>query len=618
VNIRPLPLPDSENKAPSIKYVWLLNLIPYLGLGYFYAVGPQAFVLVMFFIIFEVLLGSPTHLVFIYLILSVLGTAKIITKDRSTRSKLAQDHLRQELVSRELGTQIPMGQSSEFSLPTLEMKAKRAELTLKKMSANDNEESKQATDTDPFSAPSAVPAGSPPVKTETSLSNISESALSAESTASLPSSSNGSLDYSQINNSFVDSIVSNATSAATLGASAGTLEVEQMLNQEAASNAADLSIAQAGASLNSSVLDEAAVKVLLKQSDDSTDLAGAPYPVPKVSGQIAPSNSYVPAASSQYSASPADALDSNARALDISVPEVSSQWTNADASVPEVSSQWNNADTSVPEVSSQWNNAAAGVPDMNTQLQNAETNVPEVSSQWNNAETSVPDMNTQLQNAETNVPEVSSQWNTAETSVPDMNTQLQNAETNVPEVSSQWNKAETSVPDMNTQLQNAETNVPEVSSQWNKAETSVSDMNTQLQNAETNVPEISSQWTDAEASVPEVSTQWKSPEFSCPDGSTKWDGQMSALPDVVSQLANSDQTIPDVGSQLAPSSSNVPSLGDFASPKFSFSFEDHLNTSFLPADPAAQSAATVANCPKCGAVKNESFSFCLACGQAFE
>ena len=534
MNIRPLPLPDSENKAPSIKYVWLLNLIPYLGLGYFYAVGPQAFVLVMFFIIFEVLLGSPTHLVFIYLILSVLGTAKIITKDRSTRSKLAQDHLRQELVSRELGTQIPMGQSSEFSLPTLEMKAKRAELTLKKMSANDNEESKQATDTDPFSAPSAVPAGSPPVKTETSLSNISESALSAESTASLPSSSNGSLDYSQINNSFVDSIVSNATSAATLGASAGTLEVEQMLNQEAASNAADLSIAQAGASLNSSVLDEAAVKVLLKQSDDSTDLAGAPYPVPKVSGQIAPSNSYVPAASSQYSASPADALDSNARALDISVPEVSSQWTNADASVPEVSSQWNNADTSVPEVSSQWNNAAAGVPDMNTQLQNAETNVPEVSSQWN------------------------------------------------------------------------------------KAETSVSDMNTQLQNAETNVPEISSQWTDAEASVPEVSTQWKSPEFSCPDGSTKWDGQMSALPDVVSQLANSDQTIPDVGSQLAPSSSNVPSLGDFASPKFSFSFEDHLNTSFLPADPAAQSAATVANCPKCGAVKNESFSFCLACGQAFE
>ena len=580
MNNRRLPLPDpnANSNEPNIKLVWLLNLIPYLGLGYLYAVGLKGFKVMLFFWIFELMFGSPMHLIWIYFILSVLGSAHIINKDRSTAIKLRQVDFNKEIDSVEPGTQIPMGESSQYSLSTLEMKARKAEQALKRLNANEDAKSKSATETfeykalaaektlqardsqsndaesrgaesnasidfappaapgfideepstgaDPFSAPSAVPE-STFIKTDDGNSNKPQGGAEPP----------GSFDYSsQMNNSFMDSIVSDATSAVTLGASAGTLEVQQLLNQEDASNAADLKIAQTGASLNSSVMDEAAVKDLLKQSDDSTNLAGAPSLVPEVSGEITPSDSCVPYVSSQYSSDP------------VSLPNQDSKPMILGMSVPEVSSQWNNADTSMPDVSSQWNNA--------------DTSVPEVSSQWNNADTSVPDVNTQWNNADATVPEVSTQWNTAETSVPEVNTQLQNAETIVPDVSSQWN------------------------------------------NAETSVPEVSSQWNNADASVPEVSTQWKNADTS--------------VPDVASQLAKSDQTIPDVNSQLALSSSNTPSLGEFASPKFSFSFEDHLNTSFLPADPAAQSATTDVNCPKCGALKNSSFSFCLACGQTFE
>ncbi len=580
MNNRRLPLPDPNANAnePNIKLVWLLNLIPYLGVGYLYAVGLKGFKVMLFFWIFELMFGSPMHLIWIYFILSVLGSAHIINKDRSTAIKLRQVDFNKEIDSVEPGTQIPMGESSQYSLSTLEMKARKAEQVLKRLYGNEDAKSESATETfeykalaaektlqardsqskdaesndaesqaainfappdaptfsteeprtgaDPFLAPSAVP--------ESTLSKADDGRSNKPHGSAEPP---GSFDYSShMNNSFMDSVVSDATSAVTLGASTGSLEVQQLLNQEDAANAADLKIAQTGASLNSSVMDEAAVKDLLKQSDDSTDLAGAPFLVPEVSGEITPSDSYVPYVSSQYSSDP------------VSLPNQDSKPMTLGISVPEVSSQWNNADTSVPEVSSQWNNADA--------------TVPEVSTQWNTAETSVPEVSTQLQNAETSVPEV--------------NMQLQNAETIVPDLSSQWN--------------NAETSVPEVSSQWN--------------NADASVPEVSTQWNNADASVPEVSAQWKNADTS--------------VPDVASQLAKSDQTIPDVNSQLAPSSSNVPSLGEFVSPKFSFSFEDHLNTSFLPADPAAPSATTDMNCPKCGALKNSSFSFCLACGQTFE
>jgi hypothetical protein len=101
-------------------------------------------------------------------------------------------------------------------------------------------------------------------------------------------------------------------------------------------------------------------------------------------------------------------------------------------------------------------------------------------------------------------------------------------------------------------------------------------------------------------------------------------------PDVSSMLVNSTQTTPEMGSLLVNSTQAAPdvstqipdtsmiSFGNFESPKFSFSFEEHISTPVSGSEAfGATNAATAAPCSKCGAARDSNFSFCLACGQSF-
>src|SRR5437868_1918161 len=98
--------------------VWLLNLIPYTGAGYFYALGAKQAIKSMMFIWIFLLIFGPGTLIPMYFILSVLGTAHILNKNRSTAQKLRQVTLGRDVDSVLPGQQIPMTESSEYSLST--------------------------------------------------------------------------------------------------------------------------------------------------------------------------------------------------------------------------------------------------------------------------------------------------------------------------------------------------------------------------------------------------------------------------------------------------------------------------------------------------------------------
>jgi hypothetical protein len=553
---------------------------------------------------FELAFGSPIHLVWIYFILSILGSAHLMNKDRATAIKLRQAYFKDDVKAVEPGQQVPMAESAEFSLPTLEEKARRAENSLKHMTAHEDDTSKHAleafeykalaaektlkarasqseqedsdstvnfappdapkfsdeqsdTDNDSLAAPSAVPrpasAASATSAAPATSAGLSASAMLAKSdsdSANLVAKNTTEMsDYiSNINTGFsMDSEIAKIDSFVNLGASSGSQEVQNLLNQESASNASDLKLAQAGASLSSSTSDEASVVNLLEKEDQSTAQTDAPNLVPEIASQIASSDSLVPDVTTQYNTAP----------LSLPSPELTLDTVDKGPGVvPNLVSPYNTA-SSVPAESKSWS---------------MKTNVPEVNSEYKTPNTSVPEVNTQWSNSGSNVPEV--------------NSMLQNSDTGVTEADSQWQNALTSVPEVNSQWQNPNTSVPEVSTQWQNVNSSVPDISAETAKSETNVPDVYSELTKSDQSVPDLN----------------------------SELAKSDQSVPEVSSQISPASST---FGNFESPKFSFSFDDHISGSGFGSPTAAPTATAEPNCSKCGDAKNPNFSFCLACGQSF-
>ena len=146
----------TDTKKPDVKMVWLLNLIPYTGAGYFYALGASKAIKPMIFIWIFLLIFGPGTLLPMYFILSVLGTAHILNKHSSTAKKLRQATPGKNVESVLPGQQIPMTPTSEYSLSTLERKAKKASKTLKRMSAEDDEaKSRHAFETFEYKAQAA-------------------------------------------------------------------------------------------------------------------------------------------------------------------------------------------------------------------------------------------------------------------------------------------------------------------------------------------------------------------------------------------------------------------------------------------------------------------------------
>ncbi len=499
----------TDTKKPDVKMVWLLNLIPYSGAGYIYALGfKQAIKPMLFMWIFLVMFG-PGTLLPMYFILSVLGTAHILNKNRATANKLRQATLGKDIESVSPGQQIPMTESSEFSLSTLESKAKKAKRALKRLSTDDEAaKSKHAFESfeykaqaaekmlkarnaatsansfDPDPAINFAPAAAPKFNDEET------DALAASPV--VPGRSVDSTDYiNQVNSCYsIDAEVANITAGVNLGASANAQEVDNFLAQESASNVADLKLAQLGDSLGVSQASEALMNDMLSSADQNISRIQSPNLVPNISSQVAPSDSCVPEVTAQYSTEPL-ALPSNSMIISgFSAPDVSSQLVQSDQSVPDVSSQWVDSNLSAP------------------------------------------------------------------------------------------------------------------------------DMNSALVNSDSVVPEVNSQLVDSNQFAPDVSSQVVNSSLVAPDLSSFLVNSTQVTSDVSSQLVNSTQVTPDVSAQLPDTS--LTSFGNFESPKFSFSFEDHMATPVAgEAALGATGATTATPCSKCGAARDTNFSFCLACGQSF-
>lgn len=184
----------------SVKNVWLLNLIPYAGLGLFYGAGPRSIPFLLGLWFFELATGAQhfSQQVFLYFLLSIIGTVALLHRQGKFDSMNSQsistfraehnlpdddnddqDRLRQWLINSSpnqqhtnqgtahdtdrdaietpytkietVGNKIDhlkvghAGESSEFALSTMEQKAKKAERVLKQMGTDDGD-SKYASD----------------------------------------------------------------------------------------------------------------------------------------------------------------------------------------------------------------------------------------------------------------------------------------------------------------------------------------------------------------------------------------------------------------------------------------------------------------------------------------
>lgn len=156
-----LKLITSDPDERDVRLVWLLNLVPYLGLGYLYAVGLKGLKPILMLWVIEFIFATPLNLIWVYVLLSLIGTAQLISM-RSPAKKLAANkqlyfdsrlnpptNRAQGLIiaAQEKHAQSPLaGAQEEHALPTLERKAKRAERALKKLSSESLDKSKYAVD----------------------------------------------------------------------------------------------------------------------------------------------------------------------------------------------------------------------------------------------------------------------------------------------------------------------------------------------------------------------------------------------------------------------------------------------------------------------------------------
>ena len=432
----------TDTKKPDVKMVWLLNLIPYTGAGYFYALGASKAIKPMIFIWIFMLIFGPGTLLPMYFILSALGTAHILNKNSATAKKLRQVTLGKDVGSVLPGQQIPMAQTSEYSLSTLETKAKRAAKTLKRIGAeNDDAKSKHAFETFEYKAQAAekmlkarnqASEPAPNVVPETSTESSDQQAFAQQQSDSSDYISQVNSSYSQADSSYsIDAEVDGITSRVARGTAADASEVSDFLNKADASNDADLKRAQFGESLKSSRDSEEAMTAMLDSADLTTSQIQAPNLVPDISSQVAPSASYIPEVTAQYSADPLPLPSGTMQNTSGSssdpmsrVPEVSSQISSADFVLPVSSSFLVNSDQSIPEVSSQLVDSSQFTPDVNSQLVNSEQDAPDVSSQLVNSEQVAPDVSSQLVNSSQFTPDVSSQLVNSEQFAPDISSQL--------------------------------------------------------------------------------------------------------------------------------------------------------------------------------------------------
>ncbi|MBS1954657.1 MAG: hypothetical protein JST89_10740 [Cyanobacteria bacterium SZAS-4] len=400
---------NTDEKRPDVRMVWLLNLIPYSGAGYFYALGFRQAIKPMVFIWIFLVLFGPGTLVPMYFILSVLGTAHILNKNRSTVDKLRHTSFGKEPDSLSPGQQIPMSASSEFSLSTLEKKAKKANRALKRMRDEDDEaKSKHAFEAFEYKAQAAekmlraraaaeanfAAAAAPKFDDEEDAAEplavrSDQAAPAQQELPAQPVQSDVSTDYiSQVNNSYsIDAEVAGITAGVNSRASASATEVNNFLVQESKG-------------------------------------IQSPNMVPEVSSQVASSESYVPDVTAQYSTAPLPLPTNDMSFPDFSAPEVSSQVSQSNQPVPEVSSLLVNSTQSTPDVSSMYVNSTQSTPDVSSMYVNSTQSTPDVSSMLVDSAQTTPDVSSMLVDSTQTTPDVGSLLVNSTQATPDVRSQL--------------------------------------------------------------------------------------------------------------------------------------------------------------------------------------------------
>ncbi len=376
------PVPPQK----SIALVWLLNLIPYLGAGYWYALGPaKAMRPMLFFFFFMIILG-PGTLVPMYFILSALATAHLLNTGMAEREKALR--FRETITSDDLqqvprGKQVSLSDSPEFAAASLMNKIHQRKI--KSLNAETDDQSNHALEAFEYKAQAAerqlrareeaeakaARAQVPPERDAESTGdglvvvpqNGDTNNLQNDISAVVSSDSS---DYiNRINSSYsMDAEVARITSGVNRGASAETGAVNKTVAEEISA-------------VNAAVP------------------AQSPNLVPGVDAVLVDSNQFVP---------DVGAVLANSEQL---TPDVSSVLVDSTQATPDVSSQLFDSTQATPDVSSQVIDSTQATPDVSSQLIDSTQATPDVSSQLVGSTRAAPDVSSQVAASTQATPSVS-------------------------------------------------------------------------------------------------------------------------------------------------------------------------------------------------------------------
>jgi hypothetical protein len=398
-----------------VRLVWLLNLIPFTGAGYFYAVGfRRAIKLMAFFWIFMWIFGVGT-IAWIYFILSVLGTEHILKKRLANRDGAAIKFQRvslDDLQQVPRGRQVPLKDSPELAAASLMNKVQQTKRKIKSLSPDDDDNSGRAIEAFEYKAQAAERQLQARAAAE---AKVVHAQVAPEPDAVLPGSnstdsqhdfgSNASDYVTQVSNAYsVEAEVARITSGVSRGTAAETVAVNKSVAQETFSVTSSLPV----------------------QSPDT---------VPNVDAVLVDSNQFV--------------------------PDVGSLLANSDQATPDVASMLVDSTQCAPDVSSQLVDSTQATPDVNSQLFDSTQAAPDVSSQLFNSTQATPDVSSQLFDSTQVAPDVSSQLFDSTQAAPDVSSQLVDSTQSTPEASSQLFNSSQMTPEVNSKLLDSTQPTPE-------------------------------------------------------------------------------------------------------------------------------------------------------------
>jgi len=349
-------------RKPSIALVWLLNLIPYTGAGYFYAFGVErAAKPMLFFWIFMVVFG-PLTLLPVYFILSALGTAHILNEDRKQRSldvRLHETVSSEEIVqSVPRGKQLPLGESPEFASAAFMNRINSKKQILKSRQGGGDDKSNHALEAFEYKALAA--------ERQLKERSAAESRAVAESSAFSPSPVEADSDQSAFAS---DPLVNFAP------ADAPAFTDDRGVSEKFWSNDPDSQSQVGGASQAPT---RVPTETSNRESDDYINRLGDSY---SIKAQLDAPNM---------------------------VPEPTSVLVNSDQLIPDFGAVLVNSDQVLPEVSSMLVDSTQVTPEVSATLVDSTQVTPEVSATLVDSTQVTPEVSSTLVDSTQMTPEVSS------------------------------------------------------------------------------------------------------------------------------------------------------------------------------------------------------------------